>query len=363
MVLNLEIINKIQQAASSYLTGKLSYFDGTHYAVKASGFSETKQPGAICIVARNHCVETKKSYSSISRKELQAILTLEKKNAAQPTCYRVMENAKQDAFEVHKTVFSVSAETLKNAWLLIPESFLLGTLYPKQLLSVETPNGTLYSYMSGSLHCLYQAGLIRSIEAFKHSVGLPDDVNDQTLTLSDYAKAIGQIGVNKSLLELLRASAVCTQGKVNANKLHALYIAPLVTLTLLLGGAVGMQLYQLNKNEAVALAASDEIKTILATSNNITQMSAVIAEVNEQILSKPLAYHHWQLLALLVEEEVKFNFLRYENNAVVVDGEVKNSGKMLAKLNQHPLVQSAQFTGAVSKSGDTDKFNLNITLN
>lgn len=356
------MINKIQQTASSYLAGKISYFDGTHYAVSSVGFKPIAQSRTICVIARNQCIESKKTYSSISRKELQAILTLEKKAASQPTSYRIIENAKHDTFEVHKTVFSVAPEALKGAWILLPESIVLGTLYPKQLLSIHTPSGTLYAYMSDSLHCLYQAGLIRSLATFKHSVGLPDEAAGREITQTQYAELISQLSVNKSLLELLRSAVIYTDEKVNVNKLHALYIAPLATLTLVLGIMVGVQFYQLQKNEALANSASDEIKAILTTANEVSRINASLTEVNQAVLSTPLTYEHWQLLALLIEEQVKFNFVRYENKTLVVDGSVANSGQMLSKLNQHPLVHSAQFAGSVSKRGGIDTFDLNITL-
>ncbi|NOU51808.1 hypothetical protein HG263_14820 [Pseudoalteromonas sp. JBTF-M23] len=358
----MNILSKLKRAILNYLSSKASYFDGNHYSIEPDEFRPIQATRAICIVARNKCIESTKSYTSISKKELYAIIDLEKKASENFVSYRVIESRDNESFEVHKTEFDITEEQATSSWVLIPESFLIGQCFKGKLVSIDTLKGKLYVYMLGTLHCLYHAGLIRSIETFKHSIGLPDNIQEIQLETSQYAAFLRSGIYIEELQKNHQAVCLNVKSKFSLATLHALYIAPLLTFSTALLVTVAFQYHALSQNEGQINSSSDEVNEVLRLSNKVKSINKDIELVNEQIANAQLVSEHWDILNLLIEKQVKFNFIRYERGRMVIDGEVKDSTALLRGVNDSPLVESAEYSGAINKSQELDKFNMNISL-
>ncbi|WP_157592882.1 hypothetical protein [Pseudoalteromonas citrea] len=358
----MNILKKIKQLLSNYLSKNVSYYNGEHFYIGEGCFSPLPKAKAICIVARNRCTESKQSYSSISRKELSSLLRLEKNTASRPMHFRVTADLDNDLFEVHKTTFEIDATEADSGWVLIPESYILGTAHPDGVVSAETPSGLLFAYMDNSPTSLYRAGLIQTVEAFKHSIGLPADTKHEKIQMEAYASLLSNIKLNKAFIDLVKAARLNVATQLSPLKLHALYIAPLIMFTLLSGVSVGWQSYQLHQNELQTNIDKEQVFKILSTSNQIDKLNATINEVNEGVLNTALTDSHWEVLRVFIEANVRLNFVRFDGQVLEVDGEVANSSELLGLVTQQAQVQSAQFIGAVNKSGSTDKFNMGIFL-
>jgi hypothetical protein len=153
----------------------------------------------IVIVSKTHYRQSWQSYTSVSKKELQKILALQKSNEnSAATIFQVFSNTAIDGYDLKKTTFDTQfMSEVGEQRLLIPETelFSLPEESPSELhknkawlSSLDTPAGTLFaSFFADKCTSTYARGIISNVEAFKLSSGLPSEISPTYIDQQSYA--------------------------------------------------------------------------------------------------------------------------------------------------------------------------------
>lgn len=335
------------------------------YSFKAIESSKAK----VVIVAKTHYRQSWQSYTSVSKKELQQILSLQKSNEnSAATIFQVVPNIAIDGFEVKKTTFDKTLlSELGEQRLLIPETELL-SLQEDQidnnqawLSSLETPAGTLFvSCFADKNASSYAKGLISNIDAFKLSSGLPGEITPIYIDKQSYASFLFNCFTQKKIDQLYRKIALNVKAWFKTKDLHLLYWAPLLTASvfyLFTNSYLWLQSYNI---ESELKEQGSEVRQLLNNKVKQDQQSQLLNLLNKEFSKTTTVHEHWSLVYQLVESGMVINRLSFAENLISVRGMAPNASKVLTEIAKNPSVKSAGFKGAVRKSKGQDTFILEL---
>ena len=349
-------------------TVKDSVIDG--YSFKPMESSEAK----VVIVAKAHYHQSWQSYTSVSKKELQQILLLQKSNEnLATTIFQVVVNTAIDGYDVKKTTFDTQLlNELGEKRLLIPETELFSLEDEKQgnfnnkawLSALETPAGTLFvSCFADKSTSSYAKGLISNIEAFKLSSGLPSEISPTYIDKQHYASFVFNCFTQKNIDQLYRKIAFNAKAWFKAKDLHLLYWVPLLTASafyLCTNSYLWVQSYNI-ENELKEQGS--EIGQLLDNKYQQDQQRELLNLLNAEFSKTFTVHGHWSLIYQLVESGMIIDRLSFANNLLSVRGKASNATKVLREVAKIPSVKSASFKGAVRKSKGLESFTLELTPN
>lgn len=338
------------------------------YCFKAVDSSNAK----IVIVAKKHYRQLWQSYTSISKKELQQVLTLQKstENAA-ATIFQVVTNAAIDGYDVKRTIFDVQLlNELGEQRLLIPETELFSLQNEQQeistdnqvwLLSLETPVGLLFaSFFADKCTSSYAKGLVSNIETYKLSSGLPGEITPTYINKQNYASFLFNCLAQQKIDHLYRKIAFNVKAWFKAKDLHLLYWTPLLTASvfyLLTNSYLWLQSYSIESDLA---EQGSEVSLLLNNKHQQDQQSQLLKFLNSEFSKTATVHGHWSLVYQLVESGMVINRLSFSENLLSVRGKAPNASKTLTEISGSPYVNKASFKGAVSKSRGLESFVLEI---
>lgn len=345
------------------LVAQVSYFSDTFYSLTESLLTETQYSKPICIVSRKHYREFKKSYPAVSLKELKDILTLQKNASSDLINYQIIPNKAEEGYFVVVTQFLTEQyPQLKNAWLLLPESQLMGMAYINHVLDVNTPAGTLFVSHIELVNSVYQAGLIKDLHTYIHSIGLSETRKNLHIEQSQFPSFLMQCLLSLDFIKLKEIALIHLAKKPNVRQLHALYLAPLLSVTLYLGLTVAWQLTSIELTTSMVKEEQSKANAILKQKQKLDEINLLTKEFNLQIANNSPVHPHWQFINLALKHNTLINYFRMDNGQIELDGQAPNANELLTDLNQNSLVKQAVFNGSVRKSNGVDNFNILITL-
>jgi hypothetical protein len=329
----------------------------------------------IVIVAKIHYRQSSQSYTSVSKKELQQILTLQKGNEnTAATIFQVISNSAIDGYDIKKTIFD---ETLINELgeqrILIPETELLSLEEEQQdsltnnqawLTSVDTPVGKLFvSCFADKNTSSYAKGLLSNIDAFKLSSGLPSDILPTHIETESYANFLFNCLVNKSIDQLYRKLAFNVKKWFKVQDLHLLYWAPLLTATAFYLLTNSYLWFQNATIENELADHGSKVSTLLNNKYQQDQQSQLLHLLNTEFSKTSTVHEHWSLIYQLVESDMQISRISFSENLLTVRGRAPNASKVLASIAKKPYVNSATFKGSVVKSKGQESFTLELITN
>ncbi len=329
----------------------------------------------IVIVAKIHYRQTSQSYTSVSKKELQQILTLQKssENSA-ATIYQVIANSAIDGYDIKKTTFDEAlVNDLGEQRLLIPETELftlpeeeegLFNTNPAWLMSIDTPAGTLFS-SSFADNCTssYAKGIFSNIVAFKLSAGLPSDILPAHIDKAIYPSFLFNCLVNKSIEQLYTKLAFNVKKWFKPQDLHLLYWAPLLTATAFYLLTNSYLWLQTSSIENALNEQGSEVSTLLNNKYQQDQQSQLLNLLNNEFSKTATVHEHWSLIYQLVESDMEISRISFAEKILTVRGRAPNASKVLASIAKKNYVNSAVFKGSVAKSRGKESFTLELTTN
>lgn len=368
--MNLALITK-QPLFKKILLKQLAYYaNGWCDFVETSNDSEvnyqfeTSQTNTakIIIVAKQHYAETWHSYPSVSKKELEQIIKLQKSNHnAIDVIYQTYKNVNIDGFKVKKTTFDKEfLAEIDDKKILIPETelFFSDSEEPK-VISMNTPAGLLLaSYFSGKTTCSYAKGIVSSIDTFKLTCGLPENIETQNIDTLDYANflfsRLSQINIDK----LVNKLSVNVKSWFKTNDMHLLYWAPTLTAVCFY---IIINSYLWVSNNLIESSLSEystEVQMLLSNKVEQDKQRQLLSLLNKEFANTQSIHHHWSILYQLVENDMIISRLTYNDKVLTVRGNAKNASKILALISEHPQVDNAVFEGTVSRSRGKESFTL-----
>jgi hypothetical protein len=385
---NLALLLK-QPLLKKALLNQLAYYANGWYFFKEQQATEDKEKhdfieqyvfkqiessnAKVVIVAKTHYRQSWQSYTSISKKELQQIIILQKNNEnSAATTFQVVANSAIDGYEIKKTTFDAQLiNQLGEQRLLIPETELINLEKEQQdnftnnqvwLASLDTPAGTLFASCFSEKHTSsYAKGLISNIEAFKLSSGLPGEISPTYINQQNYATFLFSCLTQKKIDQLYRKVAFNAKKWFKVQDLHLLYWAPLLTATafyLLTNSYLWLQSYNI---ESKLTDQNSEISQLLDSKYEQDKQSQLLNLLNDEFSKTTTVHEHWSLVYQLVESGMLIYRLSFTNNVLSVRGNAPNASKVLTEIAKNPAVKSAIFKGAVSKSKGKESFTLELT--
>ena len=346
------------------LNKSVAYFaNGEFNVLFETALSNTPK---IVIVARKHYSIEQQSYPALSLTELKSLLKIkgEQANTLKPIT-TIEPNKDIDGFDVTTIKFTHYTEQLAKAWLLIPETALLYNHHTeKSLQQLATPAGVLFfSQTKNTSHSAYARGLINNLVTYKHSVGIADTTPAEQVEAPQYLAYLANMLSQKPLPELLKHCRFNYQQQSNPLKLHLLYIAPLLTITLYIALAWGWQWLSVYNLQQEVSAQSQQANKVLTQKNQLDALNSKTALFNQYVGSKSTVYQHWDILNSALKNEMNIDIFSQQNGQIQIRGSAPNANKVINAVSQQPMVAGVIFSGGVRKYRGEDKFTLEITLN
>lgn len=385
--MNIALLIK-QPRLKNYLLNRLAYYAEGWYLFedkikrdRASEVNNSEQysfkavdscNAKVVIVAKKHFRQTWQSYASVSNKELQQILALQKNDEnSSTTIFQVNNNKAIDGYDVKKIAFDEHLlNTLGEDKLLIPETELFslqGRLQQKidkgqaWLSSFETPLGVLFAgNFAEKSTSSYAGGLISSIDTFKLSSGLPVEVEPSHINKQCYASLLFNSLVGEQLDRLYPKVAFNVRTWFKLQDLHLLYWAPLLTACvfyLLSNSYLWQKTYSIENDLA---EQGSEVTLLIKNKYQQDQRNQLLNLLNTEFLTTSTVHEHWSLVYLLVESGMMIDRLTFAKNTLSIRGKAPNASKVLADITKSDDISSATFKGAVRKSRGLESFVLEL---
>lgn len=363
MTLTINTLTKIKLLQKT-LNKSVAYFaDGVFSSLFATALSSTPK---IVIVARKHYSIEQQSYPALSLAELKSLLKIksEQANTVKPIT-TIEVNKDIDGFNVTTIQFTQHQPLLAKAWLLIPETVLLyNHTTEKSLLQLSTPAGELfYSQTKNTSHSAYAQGLINNLMTYKHSVGIADAITATHIDKPQYLAHLATMLKQKPISELLKNSMVnYHQQQAKPIKLHLLYIAPLLSVTLYIALALGWQWFSVYNLQQAVNEQSQQANKVLTQKNELDALNKQIAIFNQHVGSKSTVYQHWDIISSVLKNDMSIDTFSQVQGKIQIRGSAANANAVINAVSQQPQVAGVIFNGGVRKYRGEDQFTLEITL-
>lgn len=319
------------------------------------------------VVARKHYSITRKSYPALNMTELKALLKINQQEFSNvKPLVDIKVNKEIDGFDVTTIVFDQQcAELATGSKVLIPETAILSkqNTTEKQLFELNTPQGLLFFSRSGtSTHSAYCKGLIQNITAYKHSIGLGDNVEPTVVEQHEYFAFLAEQFNTLTIADLAKISVFNYQHKVKSTQLHALYWAPLMSVTLYFAVMTGWQWLSINSSQQAIANQTDNANQLLSQKQQLDNLNTQVAMFNQQIMQTPLVLSDWDIVHSALSTGMSIDRFSSRQGVITLSGESKNANKTIAEIAKLPQVNSAVFRSGVRKNRGTERFEIEITL-
>ena len=351
---------------SSFISNKLAkllcYFSEQPCSLDGT-FSPLNEVKPVVILAKKHYRITEHQYPATSLEDAKSIVKLHKEQLNGPVQVSLVKSASIDGYKA--TVVSINPQVLpllQRAKVLIPETRLLERALPSpSLYTLETPAGELYVSNTESFNSSYANTLLPTAERFALSVGMNSSVEAQTTSQQQFAQLLTDALSQLTFAQLYRVMIIQTGDTANKTVLHALYLGPLLCVTLYLGLTVGWQLIQIHLHETSAQDNQAQANTVLQQKRELDRYNGDIALFNEYVAKAPLVHPYWRILDTAIEQKMVIRYLRKPQNVIYIQGSAPNATAVLSAITAHPLVQAASFDGSIRNTGQGDNFTLAVT--
>ncbi|WP_286233245.1 hypothetical protein [Thalassotalea sediminis] len=353
---------KIRQLLSRYV----GYIADKCYELKTDGFSTLTNPRFIMIVARQHYVESVKTYSAISRKELNSLLKIQRQAVASiKPIQLIRENKEQDGFDVKTINFNKSLENqLNKKTLLIPEGELLKTNVNKQerkILNLNTPAGNLFwAYSDSKVQSAYQKGMLSDIAAFKASIGVPLNTPHQTVEQEKYANYLLERLELLPMHQYKNIVSINLLEFLNTKLLHSLYVIPVLTATCFLLFANGYYYLKQGNIQKQNQSLSQEARTLISNKQQLDALQNRLVILNEEFSRFSLVTPMWDIFSVAIENGMEISGYFRTSSGIELRGRAEKASRVLNALNNLGSVSQASFVGAVRKSRGDDLFTISL---
>ncbi|NQZ05997.1 MAG: hypothetical protein HRT35_02455 [Algicola sp.] len=323
------------------------------------------QPEAVdcLIVGKEHYAEENRTFPLQSRKELNKILKLESDNFDGIMVYHIGHYIDGQRIVI---CWQMSSEVFSGLGLtpifVIPESALLLSDNPNQLLSVSRNNRTFWFIdRQGQYLSAEKKGLISSSTMFLASAGLSDNTNNVEVDESDYLTRLGgsflpalltNLGGFKTSLRKLESIDWASHLKYSG-----------VATVLLFGGYFALtSLYlnmRLNSAKEAQVVYADQTKDVFQLKAQLGVVEEKAGQINtvNNAVSAPNVV--WRFIVPLAKRGIKFSRVSMSPDGTYsVVGEADKATDVLEFIKSDPLVVEPQFSGQNIVVNGKDRFSI-----
>jgi len=348
-----------------WLLNSIAYYHENLFLLAASEFKVTDKSKKVIIVSRRNYNEKWQTYPSVSLKELKDILKLQKETSNSLIIESFSKNEQQEGYDVKTITFSEKLTDEFSKHILIPETELINHYYKDQKVVIEaqTPAGNLfYSKVEGKTKSAYKQGLVSSLESFCLSIGVHSDVAKVSLTQDDYASLLNEAILNTPFLNLYKTAAFDFKSSVDYKLLHSLYYGPLISAGIFIAGVNAFYMYKANSLETTLLSYQGGVSELLEQKQKIDLDKLYVEQVLQEFELYPNVHSHWDIAYKAISEGMDIQEFSGSKSNVTLRGFADSASSILAVISELPMVESAQFSGPVRKSGKRDYFIMELKV-
>lgn len=319
------------------------------------------------IVARKHYSITRQSYPALNMAELKAMLKINQQQyAGIKPLINIKVNKEIDGFDVTTIIFDQEcAQLAQGTKVLIPETAILfkQSDNKKQLFELNTPQGVLFFSRSGeNTHSAYCRGLIQNIAAYKHSIGLADDITPTVITEQDYFTFIAEQFNAIAITDISKLAVFNYQHTIKSTQLHALYWGPLISVTLFFAVLTGWQYLSNESSQQKIESKADNANQLLAQKQQLDELNSKVMLVEKQLKQYPVTSSDWDIVQSALATDMLIDRFASRQGVITLSGQSKSANTTIAAVAKLPQVDSAIFKSGVRKYRGTEKFEIEIVL-
>lgn len=319
------------------------------------------------VVARKYYSITRKSYPALNITELKSLLKINIQQYIDvKPLVEIKSNKEIDGFDVTTIVFDQEcADIATGNKVLIPETAVLSNQITaeKQLFELYTPQGLLFFSRSGlSANSAYCKGLIQNIAAYKHSIGLAENIEPITIYQQDYFKFLADKITGLNIVDLAKISVFNYQQKVKKLHLHALYWGPLISVTLYFSIMSGLQWLSIHSIKQSISSKTENANQLLIQKSQLDEMNARVALLNQQLEQAPRVLPDWDIVHTALNSGMLIDRFASRQGVIILGGESKSANATIAAITKLDMVNSAIFKSGVRKDSRSEIFEIEITL-
>ncbi|MEQ3528577.1 hypothetical protein [Pseudoalteromonas sp. XMcav11-Q] len=342
----------------------VGYYCDSIYSLSDSGFVEAPSTPKVLILARKHFKETWQTYPSVSHNELRSILSLQTELESGLVKFIHKKNDVQEGFDVQTLVIDKELVDYYPHCIYIPETELVGSMKGEneRVYELETPIGVLYYSSGGKSSSVYENALVSNIDRFCLSMGISDSKEKVRLNQNDYSGYLVKKIENINLTELINLAVFDSKRIFNWNYVHGLYLVPLFTALLVAVGAKVFTSIELSKLNSEITENSAQIENLLSQSNKVEQLKRYVIQTNNNFSQYPQVHKNWQIAFEAINSGMDIQQFSGEDNNVTIRGFADSASQVLESIARSSMIESAQFSGSVMKSGKRDYFVLELKV-
>lgn len=348
-----------------WLLNSVAYYHESLFLLGESEFKVTDKSKKVIIVSRRNYNEKWQTYPSVSLKELKEILKLQKETSHSLIVESISKNEQQEGYDVKTITFSEKLTDEFSKCVLIPETELINHYFKDQKVVIEaqTPAGNLfYSKVEGKTKSAYKQGLVSSLDSFCLSIGVHSDVTKVSLTQGDYASLLNEAILNTPFLNLFKTAAFDFKSSVDYKLLHSLYYGPLISAGIFIAGVNAFYMYKASSLETTLLSYQDGVSELLNQKQKIDLDKLYVEHVLKEFQLYPNVHSHWDIAYKAISEGMDIQQFSGSKSNVTLRGFADSASGILAVISELPMVESAQFSGPVRKSGKRDYFIMELKV-
>lgn len=349
-----------------YTSKHIGYFGDRLYQYHNGSFIESNSFPKLLIVARKHYVESSQAFPSVSKRELESILKLQKSHVEHyPEIIKVIANQQQDGFDVLKIQFKQNFISLiPPDCILVPETeALMFENGEGEIFDIQSPAGQLFtSEVLGQTKSAYAKGVIKNPQAFNLSAGLPSSYVVKEISAKDYPKLLIDKLFSINIQKLINSSAFKLESFFDLNKAHYIYWAPIATAFAFLIAVNGYFYFQLHNSQSQLAEYGETVEQLLSMKLKQDDNNAYIAMVNEAFQNTASIHNEWNIVYEASKKGMFVQQFRKRDDIMRLRGRAKDASKILEALNNLDQVTSAVFDGVVRKSRGEDMFVIRLEV-
>ncbi|MGI2224815.1 hypothetical protein [Shewanella frigidimarina] len=337
------------------------YCDGL-FKFNENGFSTVKHAKAI-IIARHHYLERTIDLPIAIKKDIKAAVELEIEHLSADfhVLYKITDltNGKSRVvvWQIPKKIIP------KGVLIVIPETYVLSAgLAKNTILRYQNLTKRPVLLANTLTDIVSSTSVAHTVPIFAHAFGINGiEVEELALELLPERLLKGVMNRNLELLSGFYCKTKVTQRDWKTY-LQPLLL-PLVTCSVLYL-LLSTLFVSLQHSSVVAKieSQSESINSVLQLQGEIAQQSEQLAQFEKHHQQQKTLLPAWEVFAPLYDNDVKFQFIRYDSNEIIFSAEASSASQVLEMLLDNPLVASAAFTTAIRKTGNKESFIIKFSL-
>lgn len=362
---NFNLINKYPKI-KKWLLGRLGYYFNDMYSFSDNQLKKASNKSTcVVIVAKCHYNESWQSFSSINKKDLMKVVQL--KQSTELKTERIIQtfsNLNIDGFDVKTTTFEQGLHhKLGIKTILIPETELFNVSSgATQVFQVETLAGILFSGGHGiKTMSSYAKGILTDIEMYKLSAGLSQNAQVTVIEQKNFSTFLVSQLLKQRIDYLTKKILFKPKSWVNIEKLHMLYLAPLLTALCFYLLSNGYLFTQSMSIEEKLTQGGEQINILLKQKQKYDQKSAMLNVLSIEFNNERLVHNYWNIIYQLIENGMIITRISYDKNQLSIRGNADKASDVLSDIAKNKQVKSAVFDGSVRKYNGRDDFILKIS--